>query len=426
MGAKSESGLGLTLFVLLMVYIFNFLDRQIVAILAEPIARDLSLSDTQIGLMAGLAFALFYTIMGLPIARYADRSTTNRVWLIGGAVAVWSAFTVISGLAQTYTQMLLARIGVGIGEAGGTPPAHSLIADKVPPEKRARAISIYQMGPAIGSLMGLVLGGLLADTFGWRVAFMVVGLPGLILAIIVVVALRDPRFEKGKPVMNVREDTIHAATFAQSLKFIWDSRAFRYFLVVLPLAGISSYGMIIWATIFFQRSHGLTAGETGLSFGVVFGVASALGIWLGGQFSDRWGALDKRHSQTASALGLFLSVPFIIAALLIEQTWLAIVLFFPGMVLKSLYIGSVPSAIQGLVPTSSRAVASATMLFLQNLIGLGVGPLILGYFSDILKPVYGDDSVRYVLMAAMSMSLMAGIALWVSRKYLPNELDRYG
>ena len=182
-----------TLWILLIVYIFNFIDRQIVNILAEPIRMELGLSDTQIGLMTGLAFALFYTVLGLPIARFSDRSTTNRPWLIGGALAIWSAMTALCGLAQNFAQLLLARIGVGVGEAGCTPPAHSLIADLVEPSKRASALAFYALGIPVGTLLGMFIGGLLADAVGWRNAFLIVGLPGLILAIIVFTTLKDPR-----------------------------------------------------------------------------------------------------------------------------------------------------------------------------------------------------------------------------------------
>ena len=192
----AEKDLRLTLAVLLVVYVFNFLDRQIVTILAEPIARDLDLSDTQIGVLTGLAFALFYTAMGVPIARIADNPHTNRATVIAVSLAIWSAMTALCGLAQNFSHLLLARFGVGVGEAGGTPPSHSLITDKAPPEKRASAFGIYQLGPPIGGLIGMVLGGVLADSVGWRHAFLLVGLPGLLLALVVRWLVKDPRMSR--------------------------------------------------------------------------------------------------------------------------------------------------------------------------------------------------------------------------------------
>ena len=199
MTGQNDKRLQVTIYVLLVVYVLNFLDRQIVGILAEPISRELGLSDTQIGLMTGIAFALFYTGLGIPIARYCDRPTTSRVKVIAVCLAIWSAMTALCGAAQNFAQMFLARIGVGIGEAGGTPPAHSLIAEMAAPEKRASALSFYQLGPPIGGMIGLILGGMLADSIGWRWAFVVVGAPGVLLALVVVLLLRDPRQDVPAP-----------------------------------------------------------------------------------------------------------------------------------------------------------------------------------------------------------------------------------
>ncbi len=425
MQGKAESDLRLTLGVLLVVYIFNFLDRQVIAILAEPIAKDLSLSDTQIGLMTGLAFALFYTVLGLPIARYADNPNTNRVKLIAVAVAVWSGFTAVSGFVQNFTQMLAARIGVGVGEAGCTPPAHSLISDKAPPGQRARAMSIYQLGPPIGSLIGMAFGGLMADSMGWRSAFIAVGLPGLAVALAVIVLVRDPRMAGVRSTLSEVKPGADTQNLTYALRQIWASKAMRFLLIASPLASFGGYGIMIWTAIFFQRTHGMTPGEAGVSFGLVYGIGMALGIWAGGHHADRHAPTDKRHALTAPAVGLFLSTPFIMGALLVPQAWLALLLLLPGNFFANLYIGALYSAVHGLVPTSTRAVSSAVILFLQNLIGLGLGPLVLGYFSDVLKPEMGDDSVRYVLLFAAGISLIGGAAMWAARHYLPHELGRH-
>ncbi|MFN5822834.1 MAG: spinster family MFS transporter, partial [Sphingomonadales bacterium] len=227
-----KSTLRITLWVLLVVYIFNFLDRQIVNILAEPIKRDLGLSDTQIGLMTGIAFAAFYTFLGIPIARYADKPTTNRVRLISVALVIWSGMTALCGMAQNFVQLLLARIGVGVGEAGCTPAAHSLIADLAPPEKRASAISFYSLGIPIGSLLGMLIGGLVADAYGWRTAFLVAGLPGILLAVIVLVVLRDPRFSAQMQAATPKP----AISTQEALKEILKSRAF----VLMAIAGAAA------------------------------------------------------------------------------------------------------------------------------------------------------------------------------------------
>ena len=278
------------LWLLLVVYIFNFLDRQIVNILAEPIRRDLDLSDTQIGLMTGIAFALFYTVLGLPIARYADRPGTDRAKLIAGALAIWSAMTALCGLAQNFGQLLLARIGVGVGEAGCTPAAHSLIADSVPAEKRASALAFYALGIPIGSLLGMLIGGILADTIGWRKAFLFVGAPGLLLAIVVVLFLRDPR---RKQVLDAKAPALPVLGMGAAIKSLLLSRTYVLLLAAGSAASFLSYGKSTWTTIFFQRTHGLSTSEVGFWFGIGGGIAGITGTILGGWLADRYGRIDR-------------------------------------------------------------------------------------------------------------------------------------
>jgi MFS family permease len=412
------SGLNLTLGILLIVYIFNFLDRQIVTILAQPIATDLGLSDTEIGVLTGLSFALLYSALGLPIARLADRPRTDRVKLIAAAVAVWSIATALCGSSRSFFQLLVARVWVGIGEAGGTPPAHSLITDIAAPERRARAFAIYQLGPPIGGLIGMVSGGYLATEIGWRMAFVVVGVPGILLALLVLL-LRDPRRGGGSSLQAV------SLPLGEAIRQILSSKAMRLLLTTAGFASFATYGVMIWTTIFFQRSHGLTPAETGLWFGLVNGLGSIFGVWIGGQIGDRHRARGRQHLLTVAALAQILSVPFLLAALLVPDWRLAMTLLFPAIVLNWLYVAPYYSAVQGLVPPAARAVASAAILFMQNLIGLGLGPVLLGFCSDLLKPTYGTESVRYVLFLAGFVSLFAGAFLWLARKYLPEELDRH-
>ena len=423
MSTMSQARVRLTIYVLLVVYILNFLDRQIVAILAHPIARDLGLSDTQIGLMTGLAFALFYTGLGIPIARLADRPTTNRIWVISGSLAVWSAMTALCGAAQNFVQIFLARVGVGIGEAGGTPPAHSLIAEIVPPQRRASALSLYQLGPPLGGLIGMVLGGILADSIGWRMAFVVVGLPGIALALVVVALLRDPRASAALATIAPPQPVSFGKSFGQ----IFASLANRRVLAACALAAIANFGMMIWAPIYLQRSFGLSASQTGIWFGLVNGIASALGVWLGGQFGDRLMRRGKQHLLTVPAVAVALASPLLVLGLMAPQWQWAMVLFFPAILVLWLHVGPCYSAVQGLVPSTSRATASASILLMQNLFGLGLGVPAIGWLSDHYKPEWGVDSVRYVLVAVvLIVPLAAGWLLWSARKYLPDELDREG
>lgn len=415
--------LRLTLWVLLIVYIFNFIDRQIVNILAEPISKDLGLSDTQIGLMTGLAFALFYTILGLPIARFADRPTTNRVGLISAALAIWSAMTVLCGFAQNFMQLLLARIGVGVGEAGCTPAAHSLIADKAPPEKRASAMAFYAMGIPIGSLLGMVIGGVLADQVGWRMAFVWVGAPGILLALGVLLILRDPRRHDVIAKTKQEKPSVSLST-REALAQIFGSRALVLLLVAGALSAFLSYGKTTWQVIFFQRTHDLSPGETGLWLGLSAGLAAILGTWLGGWLADRHGKDDRRHVLTAPAIGMLIAAPILFAGYVVSHWYASLALLAAATLLNSLYYGPLYSSVQGLVRPQARAMASAVLLFAQNLIGLGLGPLFFGMLSDYFKPVAGDESVRWVLFAAAWLGVVPAFFFWRASLHLNEELDR--
>lgn len=411
------------LWLLLVVYIFNFLDRQIVNILAEPIRRDLDLSDTQIGLMTGIAFALFYTVLGLPIARYADRPGTDRAKLIAGALAIWSAMTALCGLAQNFGQLLLARIGVGVGEAGCTPAAHSLIADSVPAEKRASALAFYALGIPIGSLLGMLIGGILADTIGWRKAFLFVGAPGLLLAIVVVLFLRDPRC---KQVLDAKAPAPPVLGMGAAIKSLLLSRTYVLLLAAGSAASFLSYGKSTWTTIFFQRTHGLSTSEVGFWFGIGGGIAGITGTILGGWLADRFGRTDRRHVMTAPAIGMAIAAPMAYAAYLMTDWRLALLLLLIPTLLNSLYYGPTYSSAQGLVPLQARAMASAALLFCQNLIGLGLGPLFFGMLSDWFKPMAGDESVRWVLYGAAWLGLIPAFFFWRCSLRLNADLDQHG
>jgi MFS transporter, Spinster family, sphingosine-1-phosphate transporter len=414
-----------TLWILLIVYIFNFIDRQIVNILAEPIARDLGLSDTQIGLMTGLAFALFYTVLGIPIARFADRGTTSRPKVIAIALAVWSLMTALCGLAQNFGQLLLARIGVGVGEAGCTPPAHSLISDMVPPERRSSALAFYSLGIPIGTLLGMIIGGTLADFVGWREAFVIVGLPGIALALMVWFVIRDPRQADAAAILR-NQNQPAALPLKQALREVMLSRAFILLLFAGSAAAFLSYGKTTWTTIFFQRTHDLSPGEVGLWFGIISGVGGIVGTWLGGYLADRFGAKNRRHVLSAPAIGMAVAVPLALLAYQAESWPVALILLFLPTVFNSFYYGPTYSAAQGLVPLRARAIAAAALLFFQNLIGLGLGPLFFGMLSDLLQPAYGAESVRYVLYGAAFMGLVPAFFFWRCGLRLNEELDQKG
>lgn len=412
----------LLLWTLLVVYIFNFLDRQIVTILAEPIKRDLGLSDTQLGLLTGLAFALFYAVLGIPIARYADRPQSNRVGLISASLVLWSGMTAVCGLAQNFGQLLLARVGVGVGEAGCTPAAHSLISDMVPVHRRASAIAFYGLGIPIGTLLGMVIGGFLADALGWRHAFMLVGTPGLVLAAFVWFALRDPRFGSIAKALRSTAPPVPKMSTRAALGEIFGSRAFLLITLASGFVAFLGYGKAVWAVIFFIRTHGLTPGETGLALGVVLGLAGLLGTWSGGWLADKFGKTIRRHMLTGPAVGMAIAAPIMFLGYYAGDWRVGLVLLVLPTLLNSLYYGPTYALAQQLVHPQARATATAVMMFAQNLIGLGLGPLAFGMMSDFFKPMAGPESVRWVLFGAAWLGLFPAFFFWRASLRLDAEI----
>lgn len=375
----SESAVRFALWTLFFVCILNFLDRQIVVYLKAPIKEDLGLTDFQLGLMSGLAFALFYTVLGIPIARYADSARSNRVGIIAVALAVWSGFTALCGLAANFWQLLLARIGVGVGEAGCTPPAHSLIADYVPAEKRASAIAFYGLGIPIGGLLGGVIGGALADTVGWRAAFFVVGLPGVALALVVWMTLKEPRRWRPAPVATKADER----PFWASVREIFAARSFLWLCAAASIAAWVGYGLAAWVPQFFIRNFGLSNTEVGVWQGLSGGLSAALGTWLGGVLSDRYGKRDVRDMLTWPAVGMAVGSIGVALALLIDNwVWVLVAIFIPGL-LNSMWYGPLFACVQGVVAQHNRALAVAVILFVLNLVGLGFGPTLVGWASDV-------------------------------------------
>jgi predicted MFS family arabinose efflux permease len=426
--AVRSGGLAITnpkimLFALLIVYILNFLDRQIVNILAEPIKGELGLSDTQLGLLAGPAFAVFYAVLGIPIARYADNAKTNRVWLISICLAIWSAMTAICGFAQSFAQLALARIGVGVGEAGCTPAAHSLIADSVPPEKRSSAIAFFGLGIPIGGLWGLIIGGVVNDQYGWRIALMLVGTPGLLLAFVLPFLIRDPRRCADSAHFNTAESPVKAKlSIKDAVREVFASKAYLYVFIAASFTAFLSYGKGLWTISFFIRSHGLSTTEAGLAMAVALGISGIIGTWLGGKMADVFGKSDKRHILTLPAIGMAIAAPILFAGYWAEDWRIAVALLILPTILNSAYYGPAYGCVQGLVRPEARAIAASLVVFGQNLIGLGMGPLLFGVLSDWLQPMAGDESVRWVLYGAAWLGLIPAFFFWRASLRLNAEL----
>lgn len=412
----SKSARHYALSVLVVVYTFNFIDRQILSILLEPIKQDLGLSDTQLGLLTGFAFALFYATLGIPIARYADKG--NRRNLIALALAIWSGMTAISGVAQNFWHLLLARIGVGVGEAGCSPPAHSMISDYFPPEKRATALGIYSLGIPFGILFGFVAGGWLNEFFGWRVAFFVVGVPGILLAILVRYSLREPP----RGMAEGRVDVGTQPSIGETFSYLWGKKSFRHLAFGGALTAFVGYGVVTWVPSFLIRSHGMETGDVGTYLGLILGIPGGIGIALGGWMADRYGAKDVRWYLWVVSIALLLGTPFALGVYLAETPLWALLFLILPVLLGNFYQATTFSQTQGLVSLRMRSVAAAVLLFILNIIGLGAGPQAVGILSDALRDQYGQESLRYSLLIFSFVNVWSAYHYYVAGKYLKDDL----
>ncbi|WP_293451185.1 MFS transporter [Phenylobacterium sp.] len=412
-GAALSRGYGrYALGLLLLVYIVNYVDRQVLSILVEPIRRDLGLTDTQIGLLSGLGFALFYAAAGLPIARLADR--VSRKGIIAACLALWSAATAVCGLAVNFPQLLVARIFVAVGEAGSAPAGHSMLADIFPHGKRATALAITSCGVPLGILIGLLAGGWLNEMLDWRTAFVVVGLPGVVISLIVALTLKEPPRTGGAQAEA-------AQPFRELFASLMKIPAFNLLVAASALHAFTSYGALQWNPAFMIRVHGLSTGQAGLALGLISGVTGVVGTLAGGWFADILGRRDNRWYAWLPAAMIAVRAPLFITAYLAPTPALAIAcLILPGFLGNS-FTGPVFGTIQTLAPPRARAFASAWTLFIISLVGFGLGPLVIGVTSDALQPAFGTRGLGYAIcLAAVGELVSVGLFLAAARR-LPRE-----
>lgn len=422
------------LFILVVVYTFNFIDRQILGILKEPMKAELGLTDTQLGILGGLPFAIFYATMGIPIAWLADRS--SRKIIMSAALTIWSGFTAVCGLMTSFWGLLFARMGVGAGEAGGVAPAYSLIADYFPPEKRARAMAIYAFGIPIGSAIGIVMGGVLLEVTTWRMAFIIVGLLGVLIAPIFLFTVKEPvrgGFDKDQTDQK-------PAGFFEVLSYISGKPTFWIMSLGAASSSMMGYGLIYWLPSFFRRSFGemlptffawlpdfLVPAEPGAMFypsyfyGAILLLGGVAGIWLGGFVSDVFGKKNKGAYALVPAIAFALTIPFFLLGVLSQDLRIVFVAFLFIQSLSLMWLGPITSAFQHIVPANMRATASAIFLMINSLIGISLGSFIIGGVSDILKAEYGDEALRYSLLGGTVFYAIAAILLYISSRRLGKD-----
>jgi predicted MFS family arabinose efflux permease len=397
----------------------SFIDRTILSILLEPIKLDLRLTDTQLGLLGGLAFALFYATLGIPIASLADR--WRRVHVLSISMVLWSAMTAVCGMATSFIALLLARIGVGIGEAGASPPSHSLISDYFSPEKRATALATFSLGIPLGGMIGSFVGGWGGEEFGWRTTFMLVGLPGIALAAIIFLTLREPLRGMSDHVKTA--DTAPPSMF-RTFQFLWSKVSFRHMALASALHAFVSYGTGVWNAPFLIRIHAMPISEIGYWLGLIAGVG-AIGTFTGGYFGDLLASRfnDKRWYMYLSGLSTCVMVPFQLLVYLYGGAGAVIASLFVVSILGGMFLGPSFAIAHALVTPRMRSVASAILLFVINIIGMGLGPYVVGILSDLLHPGFGIQSLRYALCIAVIANLWATVHYLLAAQTLRVDLD---
>ena len=391
--------------VLVAMNLFNFVDRNMVAVLLPQIQEEFSVSDELLGVLTGLSFVVVNGIVGIPIARWADRGSRRSIIAVG--VFVWSALTALSGAARSFVQLLILRAGVGIGEAAGTPPAHSLISDYFPPERRARALSIYAMGLYAGIMFGYLVAGWVGEYFGWRLTFVVVGIPGLALAVLVRATVKEPP----------RQTTVESHPIGEVFRYLFSRPAYVFLLIAASFHAGAGYSMAQWAPTFLGRVHGMSLSETGTALGLLTGFAGAAGALTGGALADRLGARDWRAYAWVTAGAAFLALPFGAVFLLADSPAWALAAFAPHIFATGIYTGPLYAMNQALAKPRMRATAVAIHLLMTSILGGGLGPWAVGRMSDALRPEWGEEGIRWAILVVLAVgtSLAGAFYLLTSR-----------
>jgi predicted MFS family arabinose efflux permease len=391
----------LVLALLCLVYVLNFLDRQLLSILAKPIQDELGITDGQLGRLGGLYFALFYCILGIPVAWLADRG--NRVRVLTVACALWSAATAACGMAQSYSQLTVARLSVGIGEAGGVPPSYSIISDYFPASRRGTALGLFNLGPPVGQALGVAFGAKIAAAYSWRPAFIILGAAGVLAAVIVWTVVREPK----------RGGTDTQVPAEQAIDF-WSTLRLFATRPTLTLVALSSgatqfvtYGTLGFTTLFLMREKGMTLNEIALWYALVLGVGVSAGIFLSGRLIDRLGRRWPQVFGLLPAIALALAMPFFVG-FLHAPTWpVAIAFLAAPTFLNFFYLTPAVTLVQNSVSARQRTLAGAVLLLIMNLIGLGFGPTWVGAWSDWLRPTHPDNSLQLALYSLLPFYLIA-------------------
>lgn len=402
---------------LVIVNMFNYMDRMVLSVLLPDIKADLGLSDGQLGWLTGMAFAFFYATFGIPIARLAD--VWIRKHIISMALVGWSVMTMISGAASSFVTLLLARIGVGVGEAGCIPPSHSVIADITTPEERPAAMAWHSAGAMLGIMAGLALGGWLVGQVGWRWTFVIVGAPGVLLALIVTLTLREPE----RRVSTREGDDDQLSSFGDTAKRLLSVPTFRHLLLAFGAATFASYGLMQWLPSYYMRSYDLSPSTVGILFGFVLGIGSMIGTIGGGYLANRLVKKDMRWGAWLPCLAITLSVPFLFIMLLTDSSTIAFSANFIQSLIAGVATGPIMALIQVVARQRERAVAAAMVMFAASLLGVGAGPVVVGYLSDAFANAGAQNSLRSALLVASVFPIWACLHLILAGRTLQKDSE---
>jgi len=410
------------LWLLTIVYIVNFVDRQILSILLQAIKEDLGLADWQLGLLSGTAFGIFYSILGIPIAQLADR--WSRKGVVVASLAIWSVMTVLCGTATGFGTLLLFRVGVGVGEAGCSPPAHSLITDYFPPDRRGRALGIFTLGVPLGILVGFLIGGWLEEALGWRQAFWIVGGPGLLLALVVVATLPEPARGPGTSLDGGGSGSGSSPDIRDTIRFLAGSNSFRKLSLGAGLYSFVGYSVVNWMPSILIRSYEMGTQEVGTWLSLIIGVGGAVGTFSGGWLADRWALADLRGRMWLPATAMAISLPFSFFIYTAATGRAAVLWLIPPAVLGLMWQAPAYGLAQSLATPKTRATASALVLFVTNIIGLAMGPAVTGVVSDLLEPRFGVHSLRWAMLIVSMMLAPAGLCFWSASRTMVADMQR--
>lgn len=398
------------------VYMLNVVDRSLVSLLVEPIRRDLQLSDTQLGFITGIAFALFYATLGLPMARWADRG--NRATITALAMGIWAFAVTMTLLVTNFAQLVIARVCAAVGEAGCTPPTYSLVGDYYPePAERSRAMAIYISGSTLSALVSLVLGGWLAEHYGWRMTLFIMGVPGALLAILIKLTIVEPRIADG-----ARERTTRSEPIGLVARRLWRNRTCRQLCFALIVINMISYGLSPWYAAFLMRSHGFGTAELGLWLGFIIAIAGTAAVLLGGYVSGTLLAGKERRQLELCGVTILLVIPFLLAFLLTSSRAAALAALIPLIMSANFFFGPVFALIQRLVSDDIRATAMAMILLAANLVGMGLGPQLIGVLSDLLRPAFAEESLRYAMLVLSLIAIWGATHFWLASHSVRDDL----